>query len=90
MGKLADQIYTRSSDIARLERMVEALPSTVRVRLTLCDGNIVTGSVTERPNVQVFENVHGQEGINGLLRLDNPKHYLWLGDIEKVERLDLH
>ena len=60
------------------------------MRLTLCDGNIVTGSVTERPNVQVFENVHGQEGINGLLRLDNPKHYLWLGDIEKVERLDLH
>jgi len=90
MGKLADQIYTRSSDIARLERMVEALPSTVRVRLTLSDGQVVTGCVTERPNVQVFEDVHGQEGINGLLRLDNPKHYLWLGDIEKVERLDLH
>jgi len=90
MGKLADQIYTRSSDIARLERIVEALPSTVRVRITTSDGAVVTGSVTERPNVQVFENIHGQEGINGLLRLDNPKHYLWLGDIAKVERLDLH
>jgi hypothetical protein len=90
MGKLADQIYTRSSDIARLERIVEALPSTVRVRLTLSDGKVVIGSVTERPNVQVFEDIHGQEGINGIVRLDNPEHYLWLGDIEKVERLDLH
>jgi hypothetical protein len=55
----------------------------------MCNGDVVSGTVTERPALQLYEDLSGAEGLNAELRLDDPAAaasiYLWLGDIERVE-----
>jgi len=93
MGRNAEKVYTEPHDIARLEHLVVALPSQARVRLKLRGGDTVSGTVTERPAVQLYEDASGAAGANAELRLDNPdlpawNAHVWLGDIVAVERLD--
>ena len=92
MGRNAENVYTTPEDIARLQALVVALPSQARVRLTMRGGNTITGTVTERPAAQQFEDASGAPGMNALLRMGDSavpdwSVYLWLGDIEHVRRL---
>jgi hypothetical protein len=95
MARTAKKVYTEQRDIERIEGLVVALPSQSRVRVTLRNGDIVSGTVIERPATQVFEDRAGNQGINSVLRLDDPSApvwqvYLWLSDIESVEQLPPH
>jgi len=93
MGRNASKVYTEPHDVERIERLVTELPSQARVRVILRNGDEVSGTVTERPAVQLYEDAAGVAGTNAELRLDNPalpgwNAWLWLGDILRVQRLD--
>jgi hypothetical protein len=93
MGRNASRVYAEPVEVARLERLVTDLPSQAQVRVILRNGEILSGTVTERPALQLYEDARGVEGFNAELRLDDPRAppwqaYVWLGDIERVERLD--
>lgn len=92
MGRLASRVYTTQSDIERLQQLVVKLPSQARVIVTTEDGKRVSGTVTERPVVQQFDDPIGRHGVNGQVRLDDPEvphwqAYVWLSDIRHVHRL---
>jgi hypothetical protein len=79
-----------SADAARIEDLVMQLPSQARVRITMCNGDVFTGTVTERPAAQLIRSGVAEESINAVVRLDDPAAppwnvYLWLSDIERVE-----
>jgi hypothetical protein len=95
MARTAKRVFTEQRDIERIEGLVVALPSQSRVRVTLRNGDIISGTVIERPAAQIFEDPAGNQGINSVLRLDDPSApvwqvYLWLSDIESVEQLPPH
>ena len=79
-----------SLDAARIENLVMQLPSQARVRVTMRNGDVFTGTVTERPATQLIRSGIANESINAMVRLDDPTAppwnvYLWLSDIERVE-----
>ncbi len=78
------------ADAARIEHLVMQLPSQARVRITMRNGDVFTGTVTERPATQLVRSGVADESINAMVRLDDPAAppwnvYLWLSDIERVE-----
>lgn len=92
MGKLAGRVYFEAADIARLEQRVRELAENAHVRVTLDNGDMITGVIAERPNVQVFEDGAGTEGLNGLVRIESAAAphgsvYIWLDAISRVERV---
>jgi hypothetical protein len=92
MGRFANTVCTNPRDIERLERLVTALPGDTRVRITENDGQVITGTVVERPALQLFEDADGTEGFNAVVRIDDPAAppwtaYLWLSDIRSVDHL---
>ncbi|MGA9334152.1 MAG: DUF3247 family protein [Rudaea sp.] len=92
MGRTARNVYVEAEDIWRIQGLVVALPSQVRVRVTMRDDDIHAGTVAERPTAQVFEDASCASGMNALLRLDDGAcarggTYLWLSEIQRVERL---
>lgn len=83
---------TDPADVARIEELVMKLPSQARVRVVMRNGDVFTGTVTERPATQIVRSGVAEESINAMLRLDDPlappwNVYLWLSDIESVETL---
>lgn len=91
MGQFAECVYTDQADIALLETRATQLPDEAKVELVLIDGSKVQGVVSTRPIVQVFRDNDGEEGINGIVRIDDmrdPKlaHYLWLDEILEVHQ----
>ncbi|MGO1541695.1 MAG: DUF3247 family protein [Luteimonas sp.] len=93
MGKTAERVYTDDADIARLEGLMEQLPDEARVELLLADGSSVAGVVSVRPTVQTFLDPQGEEGINGVVRIDDAAdpsqaHYVWLDVIRDVRPID--
>lgn len=70
MGRIADHVYTAQADIARLEGTVCQLGNGDRVSLLLDDGEVVQGIVADKPQVQLFFDHDGREGMNAMLRLD--------------------
>lgn len=92
MGRYAEKVFTEPQQIARIERLVCELPSQARVCVTLCNGDVIRGTVTERPALQLYEDARGVEGMNAELRLDAADApaivtYLWVGDVGRVEHL---
>ncbi|MGO1893502.1 MAG: DUF3247 family protein, partial [Luteimonas sp.] len=86
-------VYTDDADIARLEGLMEQLPDEARVELLLADGSSVAGVVSVRPTVQTFLDPQGEEGINGVVRIDDAAdpsqaHYVWLDVIRDVRPID--
>jgi hypothetical protein len=89
MTQLADRVYTDPADIRRLSLLVERLPDEGVVDLILIDGSRQVGVVTTRPSLQTFLDSAGNEGINAVVRLDDPKiesrtTYLWIDEIIEV------
>ncbi|MCL1633820.1 DUF3247 family protein [Luteimonas sp. SX5] len=91
MGQFAECVYTDQADIALLESRATQLPDEAKVEVVLIDGSKLQGVVSARPVVQVFRDGDGDEGINGVVRIDdarNPEHahYLWLDEILEVHQ----
>jgi hypothetical protein len=92
MARTAARVFTQQRDIERIEGLVVALPSQSHVRVTLRNGDVISGIVTERPATQVFEDPAGNQGINSVVCLDDPSApvwqvFVWLSDIDRVEQL---
>ncbi|MDG2525204.1 DUF3247 family protein [Stenotrophomonas sp. HITSZ_GD] len=92
MAKYAEHVYTDQAQIAALEAWVRQLPDEARVQLTLDDGSRLLGTVAVRPTVQSFRDESENEGVNGLLRLDDldspaQQHLVWLDSIREVRPL---
>lgn len=93
MGRIAEKIFTTPADIHRLERLVDELAINARVRLHTVDRRAIEGVVMVTPTVQTFRDPNDDEGINGVVKLEDPARpdwteYVWLGDIASVEHLD--
>lgn len=92
MAKYAKHVYTDQAQIAALEAWVTQLPDEARVQLTLDDGSRLLGTVAARPTIQAFRDEAENEGMNGLLRLDDldspvQQHLVWLDRIREVRPL---
>jgi hypothetical protein len=90
MSAYANNPRGEPADAARIEDLVMQLPSQARVRITMRNGDVFTGTVTERPATQLIRSGVADESINAMVRLDDPTAppwnvYLWLSDIERVE-----
>lgn len=72
MARIAERIHTLPADIARIEALIVQLSDGDRVELLLDDGSTLDGIVAGRPSVQVFLDGDGNEGINAVLRLEQP------------------
>lgn len=93
MGQVADRVYVHPEDIQRLEQWVGELAVNARVSIQLQDHGTVEGIVAVTPNVQIFRDPDGQEGLNGVVKLIHTHDsdwsaLVWLGDIEQVKHLD--
>jgi uncharacterized protein DUF3247 len=93
MGRIAHRIFTKSEDIDRIRGFVRELAINARVRLHLLEGEPVEGIVMVTPTVQEFRNENDDEGLNGVVKLEDPQQpgwsgLVWLGDIDRVEHLD--
>ncbi|HEY4143699.1 DUF3247 family protein [Pinirhizobacter sp.] len=93
MSKYAPQVYTDPGDIARLETLVSDLPDNACVSVVEHDGTTTTGVVAALPTVQSFRDEKENEGMNGVVRLEDtglPGGYrtIWLDRIERVIQLD--
>jgi hypothetical protein len=94
MARTANRVFTGKGDIDRIESLAVELPSHARVRITLRNGDAISGTVCQRPAAQLFEDAAGNRGINAIVRLADPNVpvwdvYLWLGDIDRIETLAL-
>ena len=92
MNELPGRLLAGDDAIARLNALIHALDDEEQVRLTLDDGQVLTGVVAARPALQVFRPEDGDAGYNALLRLeplhgDAPPSYLWLDRVVDVFRL---
>lgn len=92
MSRTAKTVCTQPDEIDRITRLVTEMPTGEVVRIVERNGQIFTGTVVERPCVQLFEDGRGVEGINAVVRIDDPSAppwsvELWLSDIEAVETL---
>lgn len=92
MGQFAERVHTDPDEIARLEALVVELDDEAKVELQLDDGSACVGVVAARPTIQNFRDVDGREGVNGVLRLDDPLEpervrTLWLDTVRRVRRL---
>ncbi|GLQ99170.1 hypothetical protein GCM10007863_35900 [Dyella mobilis] len=93
MGQIANRVCVHAEDIRRLEKWVEELAVNARVSVRLENHGTVEGIVAVTPNVQVFRDPQGQEGINGVVKLIDTRDpgqsaLVWLSDIEAVSHLD--
>lgn len=96
MTRTAKRVYTRSEDIDRLRGQIEQLCEGAFVRLTLTGGDVQQGTVSARPQAQLFFDPDGDEGTNAVVRLVDPamdpvgasQREFWLDEIARIERLD--
>lgn len=93
MSGTAKRIYTAPEDIRRLEHRIEELAVNAHVRLYLHGGGIAQGLVTVKPSIQVFKDGDANEGLNGIVKLEDPVRNdvveeVWLDAIERIEPLD--
>ncbi|RDZ25942.1 DUF3247 family protein [Lysobacter silvisoli] len=94
MSRNADHVYTAARDIARLEARIAGLPDDARVQLSMRDGRVLRGVVAALPTLQSFYGPGEQEGLNGVVRLEEPLgaggvriHDLWLDEIDAIRPL---
>ncbi len=97
MSRSAPRVHAEQAVIARMEQIARQLPQDSRVELRTDRGECFRGMVSATPTVQSFYDGNGREGLNGVVRLEaflddgrahqGGQHYLWLDEIEHVERL---
>ena len=92
MSRIAGRVYSNAADLARFEAIALQLPQDARVAVALDDGSVVRGIVTATPTLQMFFDPQGDEGLNGVVRIEglpsgSGDHYLWLDRIHAVDPL---
>ena len=95
MSRDAPRVHLDPVAIARLEQVAVQLPQDARVEVELDDGSRLRGMVSMTPTVQAFFDPDGNEGLNGVARIEcesagaatGDSQYLWLDRIGNVERL---
>ena len=97
MTRNAERVHTDPGGIAALQRLIEQLPNGARVVLAMEDGSELTGIVAARPIAQLFFGPAGNEGMNAVVRIEQPalEHPetagwldVWVDRIREVRRLD--
>src|SRR3546814_15202120 len=73
MTQFAEHVYTAQHDIARIESWAGQLEDEARVEILLVDCARVAGFVAARPTIQVFRDGEGREGMNAMVRIDDPR-----------------
>ena len=92
MADRAPRVYTDPADIDRLKRLQLELDGELQVELRLRDGTVLRGTVPERPTLQQFLDAEGNEGTNGVFRLDHGERdgavrLFWLDEVDGFTRL---
>ncbi len=96
MTRTANRVFTHAADIAHLQEQIAQLCDGAFVRVTMKGGGTRQGTVSERPQAQLFYGPDGTEGTNAVVRLEDPamdpagatQHEFWLDEITRIERLD--
>ncbi|MCE7033044.1 DUF3247 family protein [Lysobacter sp. GX 14042] len=96
MTRTAKRVFTAPGDIEHLQAQIGELCEGAYVRLTTKDGDIQQGTVSARPQAQLFFDPDGAEGTNAVVRLVEPamdpvgasQREFWLDEIARIERLD--
>lgn len=90
MTQRAPRIHTEADAIERLKALQLQLGGETVVELHLRTGEVLVATVPERPTVQQFLDAEGNEGTNGVVRLDTGDagvHLIWLDEVDHVVRL---
>ncbi|MEG3192446.1 DUF3247 family protein [Lysobacter sp. D1-1-M9] len=96
MTQDAERILTEPAEIDRLKALIAALPNGARVELQFEDGRRLRAIVSVRPTLQVFRDAAGGEGVNSLVRVEEPAleapesaavHDIWLDQVRHVIQL---
>jgi hypothetical protein len=93
MSKYAQKVFSDPLDIAALEALVAQLPDSLRVSIVEHDGTTTTGIVGVVPSVQVFRDADENEGVNAMVRIEDPDlpegfRTIWLDRIKRVVHHD--
>ena len=86
---IAPRVHTDPDSIDRLKTLQRELDAELVVELQMRDGSVLRGTLPERPSVQQFFDPDGNEGTNGLFRIDDGDagvHLYWLDEVERVVR----
>ncbi|AWH18439.1 DUF3247 domain-containing protein [Stenotrophomonas sp. ZAC14D2_NAIMI4_7] len=89
MTRPIQRVHTDQPTIERLKALQRELEGEIDVELHLFDGRVLRGVVPERPAIMQFMDHSGQEGTNGIVRLDvgdGGVHLILMDEIEHVER----
>jgi hypothetical protein len=89
MAQPAPRVVVDHQEIQVLRERVMALNDEALVEVDLVEGGTLRGTVIVRPSEQVFVDGRGNEGINGVVRIDDAAdpgtiHFIWLTDIAEI------
>ncbi len=70
MTDIIERVHHDQATIDRLKTLQQELDAELVVELHMDDGQVLEGTVVERPALMQFVNREGNEGLNGLLRFD--------------------
>ncbi len=90
MSKIIDRVHTDQETINHLKQLQLELDAELEVELHLRDGRVIRGTLPERPIVMQFQDPQGNEGTNGLIRLDlgdGQVHLMLLDEVDHFERI---
>ena len=91
MSRAAPRVHADQAVIERMEAVATRLAQDMRVALRTDRGEWFRGMVSMTPTVQTFFEGDGNEGLNGVARIelenDGGDQYLWLDEIAYVEQL---
>lgn len=87
---IAPRVHSDPQAIERLKALQLELDGELEVEVHMRDGSILRGTLPERPTIQQFLDPDGNEGTNGLFRVDDGDggmHLYWLDEVERVVRV---
>lgn len=90
MTDIIERVHRDQETIDRLKSLQKELDAEVIVELHMDDGRVVRGTVVERPALMQFVDREGNEGTNGMLRLDSGDgavELMLIDDIVRVVRV---
>jgi hypothetical protein len=90
MTQHAPRVHTEAAAIDRLKALQLQLGGEIVAELHLRTAEVIVATVPERPTVQQFLDADGNEGTNGVVRLDTGDagvHLIWLDEVDHVVRL---
>jgi hypothetical protein len=90
MTQHAPRVHIEADAIDRLKALQLQLGGEIVAELHLRSGEVIVATVPERPTVQQFLDADGNEGTNGMVRLDTGDagvHLIWLDEVDHVVRL---